>query len=169
MMDLTGSRDDGVRVDLELGVLTSDEEFNKTPVSGSKQQAKKLIAKFCGGFVDGLIKAEDGVSRGNVNGVSLESVKVTDKMLDGEDTNGLAEKTSSVKEKPPKPPRPPRGPSLDAADQKLIREISELAILKRARAERIKAAKSSLTTLFFLVILFHDKSSRSSTESLQGP
>ncbi|KAM6544986.1 hypothetical protein CsatB_025722 [Cannabis sativa] len=196
MMDLTVSRDDGVRVDLELGVLTSEEEFNTTPVSGSKQQAKTLIAKFCGGFVDGLIKAEDGVSCGNVsydNGVSLESVKVTDKMLDGEDTNGHPEKTSSVKEKrkkgsnykPSKPPRPPRGPSLDAADQKLIREISELAMLKRARAERMKAlkkmkaAKSSssssnlfamvFTILFFLVILFHGISSRSSTESLQGP
>lgn len=180
LMDLKGSRDNGFGVDLEGGVLTTDEELSSTPNSGFNRQAKTLVAKFCGGFVDGLIKAEDGVSCGsvsNINGVSPESVKVaTNKVLDGEE---IVEKTSSVKEKrkkgcnhkPPKPPRPPRGPSLDAADQKLIREISELAMLKRARVERMKAlkkmkaAKASssnsnlfamlFTILFCLVILFH--------------
>ena len=117
-MDLTGVRDNGFGVDLESGVLTSEDESSMAPASGSKRQAKTLVAKFCGGFVDGLIKAEDGMSCGNesnVKGVSPESVKVaTNKMFDGDETAGSAEKASSEKEKqkkssnhkPPKPPRP---------------------------------------------------------------
>ena len=117
-MDLTGVRDNGFGVDLESVVLTSEDELGMTSISGSKQQAKALVAKFCGGFVDGLIKAEDGMSCGNesnVKGVSPESVKVaTNKMFDGDETAGSAEKASSEKEKqkkssnhkPPKPPRP---------------------------------------------------------------
>lgn len=197
LMEHTDFRDNGFGVDLESGVLTSEDELTTNPALGSKRQAKTLVAKFCGGFVNGLIKAEDGVSCenvSNINGVSPDNVEVvTNKLLDGEETAGHAEKTSSVKEKrkkssnhkPPKPPRPPRGPSLDAADQKLIREISELAMLKRARVERMKALKkmkaaknssssSSLfamvfTVLFCLVILFHGLSSRSSPESFRGP
>lgn len=152
-MDHNSLRDTGVGVDLESGVLTSEGELSSILVSGSK---RTLVSKLCGGLVDGLIKAEDGVSGccGNVsssNGVSPESVKVVgaNKMLEGEEAAaGHLEKTP-VKEKrkktsnkkAPKPPRPPRGPSLDAADQKLVREISELAMLKRARIERMKAVK----------------------------
>ena len=172
-MDHAGSRDMGFGVDLENGVLTSDEELSNNPSSGSKRQTKASVSNFCGSF-------EDGMSCGNVsstNGVSPE--RITSKMLEGEEAAGHLEKTS-VKEKRKKtgnkkalkPPRPPRGPSLDAADQKLVREITELAMLKRARVERMKAlkkmkaAKSSssshsnllamvFTVLFCLVILYH--------------
>lgn len=199
VMDHTSLKDTRFGVDLESGVLTSEEELNATPVLGSKRQAKALVSKLCGGFVEGLIKAEDGVSgscSGNAspNGISPENVKVAgvNKILNSEEAAGHLEKTP-VKEKRKKtsnkkalkPPRPPRGPSLDAADQKLVREISELAMLKRARIERMKAlkkmkaAKASssnsnifamvFTVIFCLVIFFHGMSCRSSPESIQGP
>ncbi|XP_024030736.1 uncharacterized protein LOC21388071 [Morus notabilis] len=196
-MDHNSLRDTGFGVDLESGVLTSEEELSSILVSGSK---RTLVSKLCGGLVDGLIKAEDGVSGccGNVsspNGVSPESVKVVgaNKMLDGEEAAaGHLEKTP-VKEKRKKtsnkkalkPPRPPRGPSLDAADQKLVREISELAMLKRARIERMKAVKKMkaakasssssnifamvFTVIFCLVIFFHGMSCGRSPQSFQGP
>ncbi|KAL5541496.1 hypothetical protein UlMin_009206 [Ulmus minor] len=188
-MDQSSLRDKGFEVDLESGLVVSDEDLSTTSVSGSKRQAKTLVSKFCGGFVD------DGMSCCDLssNGVSPESVEVaTNKISEGEGTPDQAGK-KVVKEKrkktsnkkAPKPPRPPRGPSLDAADQKLIREISELAMLKRARTERMKAlkkmkaAKASssssnlfamvFTFLFCLVIIFQGISSRSSPENFQGP
>ncbi|XP_015867834.3 uncharacterized protein LOC107405313 [Ziziphus jujuba] len=177
-------------VDLESGVVVSDEDSSNTPDSGVKRQGKTLITKLYGGFADGLIKADDRVSCGvasNTHGVSPHNVKV----LDGEVVVDHVEKTAvkekrkkSSNKKASKPPRPPKGPSLDAADQKLVKEISELAMLKRARLERMKAlkkmkaAKASsngnmfamvFTILFCLVIIFQGISSgRNSPLNFQG-
>ncbi|XP_058000869.1 uncharacterized protein LOC110672973 isoform X2 [Hevea brasiliensis] len=159
-----------LEVDLENGVNASVDDQSKDSISGVKIQAKELLAKIRGIFVDGTMKGEEGL---NYCSDAPEQVN-----LDGEKTVGNVEK-KVVKEKhkmmsnkkASKPPRPPRGPSLDAADQQLIKEITELAMLKRARVERIralkkmKAAKASsssnsyvfamvFTILFCLVIIF---------------
>lgn len=179
-MDHTSSTQKEFEVDLESGaVVSSDEDSSNTSVSGAKRQGKTLLTKFCGGIVDGLIKADDSVGCGhapNTNGISHHNVMVVDgdEVVDHVKKTAVKEKRKkSSNKKPPKPPRPPRGPSLDAADQKLIREISEIAMLKRARTERMKAmkkmkaAKTSssnsnvfamvFTILFCLVIIFQGK------------
>lgn len=179
-MDHIILKDRDFEVDLENGARASDEDQSKETVSGVRKQAKELLAKICGIFVDGTMKGENGLNLcpdgPNSNGVIGEQVK-----LDGERTVGhvgkkvVKEKRKKMSnKKASKPPRPPKGPSLDAADQKLIKEIMELAMLKRARAEqmkamkKMKAAKASssnsyvfamvFTILFCLVIIFQGNS-----------
>lgn len=175
-------KDRGFEIDLEDGMKVSIEDPSKDSISSIKMQAKKLLGKICGIFVDATMNDEERLdlchNAPNSNGNSVKQAK-----LGGEKTADHAEK-KVVKEKrkkmsnkkAPKPPRPPRGPSLDAADQKLIKELTELAMLKRSRVERMKAlkkmkaAKASssngnliamvFTVLFCLVIIFQGVSSR---------
>lgn len=196
-MDHKSPREKDSEVDLESGVVVSEEDSSDSPVSSAKKQAKTLISKVCGGLLDGSVKVEERVSLcgngSNSNGVSPENLKVaTNKMLQGNEGTDHVEKTrvkdkrkKMTNKKPPKPPRPPRGPSLDAADQKLIKELSEIAMWKRARIDRMKALKkmkaakasssnSSIfamvfTILFCLVLIFQGISSRrSSPVSFEG-
>lgn len=196
-MDHKCPRDKDFEVDLESGVVVSEEDSSDSSVSSAKKQAKTLLAKVYGGFSDGSVKAEDRVgfcgNGFNSNGVCPENLKVaTNNALEGSGGMDHAEKTrvkdkrkKTSNKKPPKPPRPPRGPSLDAADQKLIKELSEIAMWKRARVERMKAlkkmktAKASssssniyamvFTILFCVVLIFQGiSSSRSSTVSFEG-
>lgn len=179
-MDNIAPRDRDFEVDLESGVEVSVEDSSIDPDSGVKVQAKSLLTKVWGVFVDGTTKGEEGVNLcidvPNSDGVSEEQVKVErENTVDHVEKKLVKEKRKKTSnKKAPKPPRPPRGPSLDAADQKLIKEISELAKLKRARIERMKAlkimkaAKASsnsnlfamlFTVLFCLVIIFQGKAS----------
>lgn len=179
-MDHTGSKHREFEVDLESGVVfSSDEDSTNTSVSSAKRQGKTLLTKFCGGVVDGLIKADDSVCCGHTSDASAaphHDVKSMDEQeaVDHVKKTAVKEKRKkSSNKKAPKPPRPPKGPSLDASDQKLIREISELAMLKRARIERMKALKKMkgvkasssnsnvfamvFTVVFCLVIIFQGK------------
>ncbi|KAM5568693.1 hypothetical protein ABKV19_016296 [Rosa sericea] len=196
-MDHKGLRDKDFEIDLESGVVVSEEDSSDSSVSSVKKQAKTLLAKVYGGFSDGSVNAEERVglcgNGFNSNGVFPENLKLaTNKTLEGNGGMGREEKTrpkdkrkKTSNKKAPKPPRPPRGPSLDAADQKLIKELSEIAKWKRARVERMKAlkkmkaAKASssntniyamvFTVLFCVVLLFQGiSSSRSSTVGFEG-
>ncbi|KDP27947.1 hypothetical protein JCGZ_19027 [Jatropha curcas] len=183
-------KDGDFDVDLENGLRVNAEDPHKDYISVVKIQAKELLGKIYGVFVDGTINDEEGLNlchnAPSSNGVSVEQVK-----LEGEKTVDHAEK-KVVKEKrkkmsnkkASKPPRPPTGPTLDAADQKLIKELTELAMLKRAKVERMKAlkkmkaAKASssnsntiamvFTVLFCLVIVFQGMSSRVASVNLPG-
>ncbi|KAK0606791.1 hypothetical protein LWI29_004443 [Acer saccharum] len=189
-MDHIAQAERNYEVDLESGCTVSEESSSSEETSpGVRKQAKNLLAKVCSRFVDGSIKGEErvGLCGGNVlnvNGVSMENVKVEERK-DDEGKKAVKEKRKkSSNKKAPKPPKPPRGPSLDAADQKLIREIAELAMLKRARVERMralrkmKAAKQSssnsnlfamvFTMIFCLVIFFQGMSSSRTPVSFQG-
>ncbi|GAV71689.1 hypothetical protein CFOL_v3_15179 [Cephalotus follicularis] len=189
-MDQIGPKDRDLDFDLESGGSLSGEDSSKRPASCVKKQAKTLLAKVCGAFVDESLKSEDRENLlPNYVGVSAENVEVVTNK--GEENSNNKEKKvvkqkgqKTSNKKAPKPPRPPRGPSLDATDQKLIREISELAMLKRARIERMKAlkkmkgAKASssnsnmfamvLTVIFCVVIIFQGMSSRGTPVSFQG-
>ncbi|KAK2412162.1 hypothetical protein QL285_047383 [Trifolium repens] len=186
-------KEEGGEVDIESGLLVTEDD------SGNTKQEKTLFAKIYCGFVGDSIKDEDKNSvlylkESNLSGVYMDNVKVTNKLLTGQDSvksveNNLVKekRKKSGNKKAAKPPRAPRGPSLDAADQKLIREITQLAMLKRARVERMKALKkmkaaklssspsSSLfsmvfTVVFCIVILLQGISSsgKSSVTSFQG-
>ncbi|XP_068327008.1 uncharacterized protein [Pyrus communis] len=190
-MDQKSPREKDFEVDLENGVVVSEEDSSDSAVSSTKKQAKTLIAKVCGGLLDGTVKVEDRIglcgNGSNSSVVCPDNLKVaTNKVLEGNECIDHVEK-SRVKDKrkktsnkkPPKPPRPPTGPSLDAADQKLIKELSEIAMWKRARIERMKAlkkmkaAKASssnsstfamlLTILFCLVLILQGISYRRSS------
>lgn len=150
-MDHKSARDGDVEVDLESGLAVNEDDSKKVSTLGTVKQGKTLFAKIYCGLVGDSIKGEDRQSvycnESNLNGLSMDAVKVTNKLA-GQDSGDCADKTlvkekckKSSHKKAPKPPRPPRAPSLDAADQKLIREISEIAMLKRARIERMKALK----------------------------
>ncbi|GLT98967.1 hypothetical protein SLE2022_164380 [Rubroshorea leprosula] len=175
-------------VDLENGErVSSVEDSSKSPISGVKKQARSLLSKVCGHFVEG---SEGKISLStNVlisSGDLVDNVKTVMSMsMEGKEENKEVDEKSMVKEKhkktsnkkAPKPPRPPRAPSLDAADQKLISELTELARLKRTRIERMKALKKMkaarasssnsnilalvFTIIFCLVIIFQGMSSRS--------
>ncbi|KAM1191593.1 hypothetical protein FF1_012180 [Malus domestica] len=189
-MDQKSPREKDFEVDLESAVVVSEEDSSDSPVLCAKKQAKTLIAKVCGGLLDGTVKVEDRTglcgNGSNSNVVCPDNLKVaTNKVLEGNECIDHVEKTrvkdkrkKTSNTKPPKPPRPPRGPSLDAADQKLIKELSEIAMWKRARIERMKAlkkmkaAKASsnsgtfamlFTILFCLVLIFQGISSRRSS------
>ncbi|XP_050372563.1 uncharacterized protein LOC126790394 [Argentina anserina] len=196
-MDHKGRRDKDFEIDLESGLVVSEEDSSDSSVSSVKKQTKTLLAKVYGGFSDGSVNTEDRVgfcgNGFNSNGVCPENLKLaTNKTVEGNGGKNHEEKTrqkdkrkKTSNKKPPKPPRPPRGPSLDAADQKLIKELSEIAMWKRARVERMKAlkkmkaAKASssnsnvyamvFTILFCVVLIFQGiSSSRSSTTGFEG-
>jgi hypothetical protein len=169
-MDDRTVKEEGGEVDIESGLLVTEDD------SGNTKQEKTLFAKIYCGFVGDSIKDEDKNSvlylkESNLSGVYMDNVKVTNKLLTGQDSvksveNNLVKekRKKSGNKKAAKPPRAPRGPSLDAADQKLIREITQLAMLKRARVERMKALKkmkaaklssspsSSLFSMVFTVV-----------------
>ncbi|XVF28181.1 hypothetical protein REPUB_Repub15cG0006800 [Reevesia pubescens] len=193
-MDWMAPRHKDLEPDLENGVTVSEEQdYSRSLVSGLKNKAQLLLAKFKGSFAEG---SDDRVSlsgdASNSGRVYLENMQaVTSMSIEGQDSKD-AKENKLVKEKrkslgykkPPKPPRAPRAPSLDAADQKLIREIAELAKLKRARIERMKALKKMkaakgtssnsnmfamvCTVIFCLVILFQGMPSRGTPTSFQG-
>ncbi|KAJ1418667.1 hypothetical protein SESBI_15595 [Sesbania bispinosa] len=186
-MDDRSVRDEGAEVDLESGLAVIEDDSKNVSTPCNTKQGKTLFDKFCCGLVVG-----DSIK---FSGVSIDMVKVTNKLLTRQDSVKCAENTpvkekhkhkKSSNKKAAKPPRPPRSPSLDAADHKLIRELTELAMLKRARIERMKAlkkmkaAKSSssssssmfaliFTVVFCIVILLQGMSSgKSSVTSFQG-
>lgn len=165
MMDHIVTIERNYEVDIESGCSVSEESSSEESSPGVKRQAKAVIGKVCGRFIDGLMKGMPHTANVNEVMVKMEETK------SAEEKKVVKEKRKkSSNKKPPKPPKPPRGPSLDAADQKLIREISELAMLKRARVERMKALKKMkaakqsssnvnlfatvFTMIFCLVLLF---------------
>ncbi|XP_061357020.1 uncharacterized protein LOC133301414 [Gastrolobium bilobum] len=193
-MDHRSLRDEDAEVDIESGLAVAEDGSKNVSTPG-----KTLFVKISCGLVGDSIKDEDRHiaydKESNLSGVSMDVVKVTNRLLTGQDSAKCAENTpvkekrkKSSNKKAPKPPRPPRAraSSLDAADQKLIREISELAMLKRARIERMKAlkkmkaAKSSssssssmlamvFTVIFCIVIILQGMSSgKSPVASFHG-
>ncbi|CAL0325434.1 unnamed protein product [Lupinus luteus] len=194
-MDHTSVRGEGIEVDIESGLVVNDDDSKNVSTLGSVKQGNTLVAKIYYGVVGkGGDKINVYYNKSNLNGVSMDVEKVTNKLLEGQDSVDCVEKTSvkekrkmSSHKKAPKPPRPPRAPSLDSADLKLIREISEIAMLKRSRIERMKAlkkmraAKSSsssssssmfaivFTVVFCILIILQGMSSgKSSVSSFQG-
>ncbi|XP_027331804.1 uncharacterized protein LOC113847120 [Abrus precatorius] len=174
-MDHRSVKDEGDEVDLESGLVVIEDDSRNVSSPGNTKQVACVY-----------------YDESNLTVVSMDMVKVTNKLL-GQDSVEYEENTivkekrkKSSNKKAPKPPRPPRAPSLDAADQKLIREITELAVLKRARIERMKALKkmkaakasssssSSMfamvfTVVFCIVIILQGMSSgKSSVVSFQG-
>ncbi|XP_027192425.1 uncharacterized protein [Cicer arietinum] len=192
-MDDRSVKKEGVEVDIESGLLVTEDDSNN--VSNTKH-GRSLFAKIYCGLVGDSIKGEEDrhsvyFKESNLSGVSMDMAKVTIKSLTTKPDSAIGVENSPVKEKrkkssnkkAAKPPRPPRAPSLDAADQKLIREITELAMLKRARVERMKAlkkmkaAKSSsspsssmfamvFTVVFCIVILLQGMSSEKSSPTV---
>ncbi|OIV95271.1 hypothetical protein TanjilG_07427 [Lupinus angustifolius] len=192
-MDHTSVRGEDSKIDIESGLVVNEDDSKKVSTLCKVKQGRIFFAEiYCG--LDG--KGEDKLTvccnESNMSRVSMNAVKETNKLLEGQDSVDCADKTS-VKgkgkkfshKKAPKPPRPPRAPSLDSADQKLIREISELAMLKRARIARMKAlkkmkaAKSSpsssssmfatiFTVVFCIVILLQGMSSGKSSTTFRG-
>lgn len=148
-MDHRDAKDEDFEVDLESGLVVTEDDSKNVSSQGNTKQGKILLTKISCGFVGDCIKGEERYSgccnESKLTLVSMDMVKVTNKLYSVEG----AENNTPQKEKPKKlsnkkaskPPRPPRAPSLDAADQKLIREITKLAMLKRARIERMKAIK----------------------------
>ncbi|KAK7264739.1 hypothetical protein RJT34_32349 [Clitoria ternatea] len=196
MMDHRSAKYEDAEIDLESGLVVTEDDSESVSTLGNAKQGKTVLAF---GFVGDCVKVEDDkhnsvcCNESNLSVVSKDMEKVTNKLLMGQDRVECVkniptkekQKKSSGK-KAPKPPRPPRAPSLDAADHKLIREITELALLKRARVERMKAlkkmkaAKSSsssssstfamvFTVVFCIVMLLQGMSSgKSSVVSFQG-
>ncbi|PSS14743.1 hypothetical protein CEY00_Acc15310 [Actinidia chinensis var. chinensis] len=150
-------KDRDLLMDLESGVITSEEGTSQSPVLGNRQ-AKYLSTNVASGLLrcNGSVGVECHADSYSNLGETSEVVHGNIQVLIGNDSGGkdngehvaLVEK-KHVREKhkkanykkAPKPPRPPKGPSLDAADLKLVREISALATENRARSERLKALR----------------------------
>ncbi|GKV40540.1 hypothetical protein SLEP1_g48171 [Rubroshorea leprosula] len=197
-MDHFDSRERELKVDIESGGTSSEEERTNDNVSANGQ-TKMTFSRVWSGLLsfDALGKGESGINScspsSSFGGVESKNMELLIDKSSGESPEHKAlleknhgeekQKKTNVR-KPPKPPRPPKGPILDAADQKLVRDIAELAMRKRARMKRIqalkkmKAAKSSstnsnlsafiVTLLFCLVIIFQGLCSRSSGGTSDG-
>lgn len=171
-MDLQNGNEKDIEVDVESGLALIEDNSRRVSNSITAKQGKMLFAQFSGEFVGGFVRGEVGPSsyfnESNLSEVSLDVMKVVNKVPAKENRIKAANKKAA------KPPRPPKGPSLDEADYKLIRELSELATLKRARVERMKAMKKMkngkpassngtsalaliFTVIFFVVIIFQGK------------
>ncbi|XP_058728003.1 uncharacterized protein LOC131599753 [Vicia villosa] len=183
-MDLQNCKEKDIEVDVESGLALIEDNSRRVSNSITAKQGKMLFAQFSGEFVGGFVRGEVGPSsyfnESNLSEVSLDVMKVVNKVPVKENHK------KAMNKKAAKPPRPPKGPSLDEADFKLIRELSELAALKRARVERMKALKKMkngkpassngasalalmFTVIFFVVIIFQGMSSgKSSVASFQG-
>ncbi|KAE9601509.1 hypothetical protein Lal_00040540 [Lupinus albus] len=192
-MDHTSVRCEDSKIDIESGLVVNENDSKMVSILGKVKQGRTFSAKiYCGLVGKGEDKLTVYCNETNMNGVSMNVVKETNKLLEGRDSVDCTDKTSFEEKqkkfshkKAPKPPRPPRAPSLDSADQKLIREISEIAMLKRARIARMKALKkmkaskssssssSSMfatvfTLVFCIVILLQGMSSGKSTKTFPG-
>lgn len=140
-MEDTSVKEVGVEVDLESGLVVTNDDSKNVSTPGNTKQGKTLFDKFSCGLVvgdsrKGEVRHSVYLNKSNLSSVCIDIVKVSK-----ENTPVKEKRKKSSNKKAAKPPRPPRSPSLDAADQKLIREITELAMLKRARIERMKALK----------------------------
>ncbi|GFZ13652.1 hypothetical protein Acr_23g0020370 [Actinidia rufa] len=165
-------RDRDLFIDLECGVITSEEGTGQSPVLGNRQ-AKYLSTSVANGSVGVECHANSYSNLGETSEVVHGNIEV----LIGNDSGGkdngehvvLVEK-KHVREKhkkanykkAAKPPRPPKGPSLDDADLKLVKEISALAMEKRARSERLKTLRKRKEAKLSLV-------SAASSLSLSSP
>ncbi|XP_057474739.1 uncharacterized protein LOC130762873 isoform X2 [Actinidia eriantha] len=144
-------RDRDLFIDLECGVITSEEGTGQSPVLGNRQ-AKYLSASVANGSVGVECHANSYSNLGETSEVVHGNIEVLIGNDSGGEDNGehvvLVEKKHAREKykkanykKAPKPPRPPKGPSLDDADLNLVKEISALAMEKRARSERLKTLR----------------------------
>ncbi|CAK8531540.1 unnamed protein product [Lathyrus sativus] len=183
-MDLRNGKEKDIEVDIESGLPLIEDNTRRISNSITAKQGKMLFAEFSDELVGSFVRGEVGPStyfnESNLSEVSLDVMKVMNKIPAKENRKKASNKKAA------KPPRPPKGPSLDEADYKLIRELSELAMQKRARVERMKALKKMknakpassnstsalaliFTVLFFIVIIIQGMSSgKSSVASFQG-
>ncbi|PSR94701.1 Serine-rich coiled-coil domain-containing protein [Actinidia chinensis var. chinensis] len=144
-------RDRDLFIDLECGVIASEEGTGQSPVLGYRQ-AKYLSTSVANGSVGVECHANSYSNMGETSEVVHGNIEVLIGNDSGDEDNGehvvlvekkhVSEKHKKANyKKAPKPPRPPKGPSLDDADLKLVKEISALAMEKRARSERLKTLR----------------------------
>ena len=83
-MDLKSAKDEDTEVDLESGLVLTDDESKDVSTEGNRKQGKILLNKISCGFVGDCIKGEDRYSgfckESKLTVVSMDMVKVTNKL-----------------------------------------------------------------------------------------